>query len=101
MGILSHFHKKKKVILYETYGHSLLIKIYLGVFLMGWLRGIHHAVVVGGAYIFPMIIFFFLKFGLGAGTNNYVELMALKLLLMFVIKKGVMSLQVFGGYDYC
>jgi ribonuclease HI len=39
---------------------------------------------------------FKIKIGLGPGTNNYVELMSLKLLLLFAIEKRVESLQIFG-----
>ena len=34
--------------------------------------------------------------GLGAGTNNYAELMTLKLLLHFALEKGCRNLQIFG-----
>jgi hypothetical protein len=34
--------------------------------------------------------------GLGPGTNNFVELMALKLLITFVGEKGILNLQIFG-----
>jgi len=34
--------------------------------------------------------------GLGDGTNNYAELMALKLLLLLAVEKGCRTLQVFG-----
>jgi ribonuclease HI len=34
--------------------------------------------------------------GLGRGTNNYVELMALKLLLLFTREKGIQQIQIFG-----
>ena len=34
--------------------------------------------------------------GLGAGTNNYAELMTLKLLLCFAIERNYKKLQVFG-----
>jgi ribonuclease HI len=40
--------------------------------------------------------FFNLKLGLGPGTNNYAELMALKLLLNFAGEKGIRSIQIFG-----
>jgi ribonuclease HI len=40
--------------------------------------------------------FFKIKMGLGQGTNNYVELMDLKLLLQFVGEKVVQSIQFFG-----
>jgi ribonuclease HI len=34
--------------------------------------------------------------GLGLGTNNYAELMAIKLLLLFAGEKGVQTIQIFG-----
>jgi ribonuclease HI len=40
--------------------------------------------------------YYLIKSGLGAGTNNYAEIMALKLLLLFVVEKGCKTLQVFG-----
>jgi len=38
---------------------------------------------------------FHIKMGLGPGTNNYVELMVLKLLLIFVGEKGITNIQIF------
>jgi ribonuclease HI len=39
---------------------------------------------------------FKMKWGLGPGTNNFAELMALKLLLTFAGEKGISNLQIFG-----
>jgi ribonuclease HI len=39
---------------------------------------------------------FKIKMGFGAGTNNFAELMSLKLLLLFAKEKNVNSIQVFG-----
>jgi ribonuclease HI len=50
----------------------------------------------GGCLYLSQSHYFFLKEGLGAGTNNYSELLALKLLLLFAIEKGCRALQVFG-----
>jgi ribonuclease HI len=51
----------------------------------------------GGAMIFLSESHCFkLKWGLGPGSNNYAELMALKLLLTFVGEKGINNLQLFG-----
>jgi ribonuclease HI len=50
----------------------------------------------GGCLYFSNSHHYTLKAGLGAGTNNYSELMALKLLLLFVVEQGCQSLQVFG-----
>jgi len=40
--------------------------------------------------------FFVLSFGMGEGSNNYAELMSLKLLLIFAVEKGCLKLNVFG-----
>jgi len=51
----------------------------------------------GGAILFLSDSHFFnLTFGLGDGTNNYAELMSLKLLLIFAEEKGCKKLSVFG-----
>jgi ribonuclease HI len=50
----------------------------------------------GGCLHFTHAHYFTLKAGLGPGTNNYSELMALKLLLLFAIEQGCRTLQVFG-----
>jgi ribonuclease HI len=50
----------------------------------------------GGCLYFSNSHFFTLKAGLGTGSNNYSELMALKLLLLFAVEQGCRSLQVFG-----
>ena len=42
------------------------------------------------------MIISYLSLGLGAGTNNYVELMMLKLLLCFAIERNCKKVQVFG-----
>jgi len=50
----------------------------------------------GGCLCFSNSHFFTLKAGLGNGTNNYFELLALKLLILFAVEKGCRTLQVFG-----
>ena len=51
----------------------------------------------GGAYLYLSDSHFFsLTMGLGAGTNNYAELMSLKLLLIFATEKGINRLTVLG-----
>ena len=40
--------------------------------------------------------YFHFSVGLGRGTNNYDELMTLRLLLLFTLEQGCMSLQVYG-----
>jgi ribonuclease HI len=50
----------------------------------------------GGCLFLSSSHYFHLKEGLGAGTNNYLELMALKLLLLFAFEKDCRALQVFG-----
>ena len=34
--------------------------------------------------------------GLGRGSNNYAELMSLRLLMLFALEQGCLSLQIFG-----
>ena len=40
--------------------------------------------------------FFHFSAGLGRGSNNFAKLMALRLLLLFALEQGCLSLQVFG-----
>ena len=40
--------------------------------------------------------FFTFSAGLGQGTNNYAELLALKLPILLALKQGVHSMQIFG-----
>jgi ribonuclease HI len=57
---------------------------------------IRQSVAGGGCLYFSNSHFFTLKVGLGNGTNNYSELLALKLLILFVVEQGCRTLQVFG-----
>jgi hypothetical protein len=51
----------------------------------------------GGAVLYLSDSHFYkIKMGLGQGTNNYVELMALLLLLKFAREQGVHTIQLFG-----
>ena len=53
-------------------------------------------IVVGGGLFKTESHSFFLSAGLGRGTNNFAELMSLRLLLLFALEQGCLSLQVFG-----
>jgi len=51
----------------------------------------------GGAVLYLSASHYFtLSMGLGAGSNNYAELQSLKLLLIFALEKGCLSLTCFG-----
>jgi ribonuclease HI len=50
----------------------------------------------GGLLYFSPTHFFVLTSGLGSGTNNFAELMSLKLLIVFAIEKGCQRLKVYG-----
>jgi hypothetical protein len=50
----------------------------------------------GGVLHLSPTHFYKLKWGLGQGSNNYAELMALKLLLTFAGEKGISNLHIFG-----
>lgn len=57
----------------------------------------HQSVCGEGAVLYKTEFHFFhLVAGLGRGTNNYAELMSLKLLMLFALEQGCLSLQVFG-----
>ena len=51
----------------------------------------------GGGVLFKSVSHYFhFSAGLGMGSNNYAELMSLRLLLLFALEQGCLSLQVFG-----
>ena len=51
----------------------------------------------GGATLFLNSTHHFqIKMGLGTGTNNYIELVALKLLLCFALERNSRKIQIFG-----
>lgn len=50
----------------------------------------------GGVLFFSHSHYFNLKWGLGQGTNNVAELLALKFLLSFACEKEISNLQIFG-----
>ena len=58
-------------------------------------RIIKFIVVGGGLYKIESHSFLF-SAGLGRGTNNFAELMSLRLLLLFALEQGCLSLKVFG-----
>ena len=51
----------------------------------------------GGALLFLSDSHYFeLTLGLGEGSNNYVELLSLKLLLIFIAEEGCQRINIFG-----
>ena len=50
----------------------------------------------GGCLYISTSHYYLIKLGLGDGTNNYAEIMVLKLLSLFFVEKGCKTLQVFG-----
>ena len=57
----------------------------------------HQLICGGGGCLFLYLTHsYHLSASLGRGSNNFAELMALKLLLLFVVEKDCHSLQVFG-----
>lgn len=56
--------------------------------------------VVGGTLVYLRQDYFYkIQSGLGRGTKNYAELMSFKLLLLFVIEKGVHMLLIYGDSE--
>lgn len=57
----------------------------------------HQSVCGGGGVLYKTESHYFhLVAGLGRGSNNYAELMSLKLLMLFALEQGCLSLQIFG-----
>jgi ribonuclease HI len=50
----------------------------------------------GGLLFLSASHYFIMTFGIGPGTNNFAELLSLKLLIAFAIEKGCLSLKVYG-----
>ena len=65
-------------------------------FFDGSTAGIPQTCGAGGILYLSNEHFFTFSAGLGLGTNNYAELLALKLLIILALKQGVQSLQIFG-----
>ena len=65
-------------------------------FFDGSAAGIPQTCGAGGILYLSDEHFFTFSAGLGLGTNNYAELLALKLLIILDLKQGVQSLQIFG-----
>ena len=65
---------------------------------MGFFYGASQSNVCGGrALLFlPYLHHYDLTMGLGEGSNNYAELLNVKLLLIFVAEKGCQILSLFG-----
>lgn len=59
---------------------------------------INHQSVCGGGGVLHKSEshYFHIMAGLGSGSNNYAELMSLKLLMLFALEQGCLSLQIFG-----
>ena len=64
---------------------------------IGWKKTSIRCTNSGGAYLYiNQSHFFQISLGLGTGTNNYAELMTLKLLLCFPNERNCRQLQVYG-----
>ena len=56
-----------------------------------------HNVCGGGALLYLSVSHFFeLSVGLGEGLNNFVELLSLKILLLFTVEKGCRKINFYG-----
>jgi ribonuclease HI len=64
----------------------------------GFFDGASQQNICGGAGLLFLSAshYFIMSFGFGLGTNNFGELMSLKLLIAFAIEKGCLSLKVYG-----
>ena len=64
----------------------------------GFFDGTSQNIACGGGAVLHLSQqhFFHFQMGLGEGTNNFAELLSLKLLLQFALEKGCKHLQIFG-----
>jgi ribonuclease HI len=96
LSILSHFPQEKDIPAICVYQPESIDKSRPWDFFDGASQNDNQSCGGGAVLYLSDNHFFKIKMGLGQGTNNYAELMALKLLLQFSGEKGVQSIQIFG-----
>jgi ribonuclease HI len=91
------FHKLQKSNPKDKYLRNRLIRVVHGLISMGLVKGILLFVELSGVIHLDDHHVISFKVGLGRGTNNKAELMALKLLLILSAEKGAQKLQIFDN----
>ena len=95
LGLLSSFHQDKIVVRIRPVVEEVIDKSYPWVYFDGSTVGDPKICGVGGFLFISDENFFTFKVGLGIGTNNYAELLGLKLLLTLSLDNNFKKLQIF------
>ena len=94
--MLKNIPQKNSVVLIRTIFVEVIDKTFAWGFFYGSAAGDPKICGVGGMLFLSDVHFFSFKAGLGVGTNNFVELCVLKLLLLLARRNYVDKIQVFG-----
>ena len=96
VAIIHHFRALEKIYKIRPVREELIDKDIPWGFFDGASQD-HQLSCGGGGVLFKSEDHFYhFSAGLGRGSNNFAELMALRLLLLFALEQGCLSLQVFG-----
>ena len=96
LGLLRYFPQDYLVVNIRTVAVENIDKTYPWGYFDGSAAGVPQICGVGGILYLSDEHFFTFSAGLGLGTNNFAELLALKLLIILALKQGVHTLQIFG-----
>ena len=96
VAIFHHFMEPEKLLKNRPVREELIDKAIPWGFFDGASQELQLSYGGGGVLYKSESHYFHFSAGLGRGTNNYVELMTLRLLLLFALEQGCLSLQVFG-----
>ena len=96
VAIFLHFKEPEKTLKIRNVREELIEKTFPWGFFDGASQDRQLNCGGGGVLYKSESHYFHFSVGLGRGTNNYAELMTLRLLLLFALEQGCMSLQVYG-----
>jgi len=96
IGTLQHFPQSTKVKSKRTVGALDLDKTIPWAFFDGAAQGNPQTCGGGGLIFWSDHSFLVSRAGLGAGSNNYAELMALKLILLLAVEKNIKRINIMG-----
>ena len=96
IAIIQHFREPEKTLKNRPVREELIDKAIPWGFFDGTSQDRQLSCGGGGVIFKSESHFFHFLVGLGRGSNNYAELMTLRLLLLFALEQGCLSFQVFG-----
>ena len=96
VAIIHHFREPEKLLKHRPVREELIDKALPWSFFDGASQDRQLSCGGGGVLYKSESHYFHFSVGLGRGTNNYAELMTLRLLLLFALEQVCMSLQVYG-----